>query len=350
MKSKEIIKKRVNYTRGIIMSKNSNREVSNDTNCKSAKVENLLNQSRKISKNTNRAGINTRRTYFEKYNKFLEFVADKFNVKNIKNISAKHIYSYVEEMKQRELNNGYIKSSLSAIRFCHDLTDSKNLLPTNKIIQEKTNTDLTRTTRGASRSWNSEETKKAIELCEKYNRQDVKLAIQLSQRLGLRLNETVTLSAEQIRYALRNGELKIKGKGGKVRYVPIHTEQQKEVLKKALENKQRDDYILVKNNQDVKSAKKSIENFIYNHRAEFQDPSRISSKEVYSTLSKDNKHIDNFNGISTSLSFHGNRHTYAKEQYEKKLNDNNSNESKIKREISKNLGHGREEVTDIYLK
>lgn len=338
------------------MSKNSKNEIiySSNINCeknfKNGKAENLQVQAQKIMRKTNRGGLNTRRTYAKKYDKFLEFVGKNFNTKNVKNINSKHVYSYVEHMKQKKLSNNYIKTSLSAIRFCHELTDSKNLLPNNEMIQQKTGMDLTRVTRGASRSWTDEETKKAIELAYKYNRQDVALTLLAAQKLSLRLNEACTLSADNIRKALRTLELAQVGKGGKKREIPINAEEKKQLLQEILDSRQRDDYVFLKQDQTVAQAKKSIQNFISNHRYEFQNSDRISSKEAYSILSSTSSHVSNFEGIPTALSFHGCRHTYAKQEYKNKLNDDKSNEHEAKREVSKDMGHGREEVTNIYLK
>lgn len=333
------------------------------------KYLNLLNQSAALFKRTNQKSIMTRKTYFEKYNKFLDFIADNFNTKKITNIDAKHVYRYVESMKEKGLNNGYIKSSLSAIRFCHGLTDSKNKLPDNNKILDKINItgpkNLTRITRGASRSWSAAETNKAIEICNKHNRTDVSLAIKLSQSFGLRLNEVTTLRRNHVKTALKEEKLRIQGKGGKIRNIPLRNEEQHTLLREALDNKLGNDYILVEDGKNVTQTKKSIENFIYRQRDNFQNPSRIASREVHQEL----EHLrDTHNrtspgeGIKANLSIHGNRHTYAKNRYDeerersvdKDIEHNKEKERSLDRAnkitVSRELGHGREEVTDIYLK
>lgn len=308
------------------------------------KYKNLIVQSENIQKHTNQKSIKTRKTYFEKYNRFLKFVSENYNTQKLSNIEAKHIYSYVEFMKNTDLNNGYVKSSLSAIRFCHSLTDSKNILPPNEKITEKLKLDLVRVTRGASRSWSEEEIRKALEICDKNNREDVKMCINLSNTFGVRLEEAVTSRPQQLKEALKGGHLHIVGKGGRPRNIPAKTEQQKEILEYCLKNKMREDYILVKDGQTVAQAKKSIQNFISRQRKNFEDGDRISSKETYKEVRRirnEGGKIPSGCGVKTKLSMHGNRHSYAQNVY-KQTGD------KIK--TSQLVGHNRPEVTDIYIK
>ncbi len=308
------------------------------------KYKNLIRQSEAIQKNTNQKSIKTRRTYFEKYNRFLRFVSENYNTQKLSNIEAKHIYSYVELMKNTDLNNGYIKSSLSAIRFCHSLTDSKNILPENDKITEKLKLELVRVTRGASRSWSEEEYRRALEICDLHGRDDVSMTIKLSWNFGLRLEEAVTSRPQQIKAALKNGSLHIVGKGGRPRDIHIKTEKQKDLLEYCLKNKIREDYIIVKEGQTVAQAKKSIQNFIIRQRVNFEDGDRISSKETYKEVKKIRNgggKIAAGSGIKTKLSMHGNRHAYVQKVF-KQTGD--------KIETSKLIGHNRAEVTDIYMK
>lgn len=82
-----------------------------------------------------------------------------------------------------------------------------------------------------------------------------------------------------------------------------------------LNNKQRGDYILVKENQTIAAAKKSIQNFIYRQRDNFQDKDRILSKETYNRINELRAE-----GIKAELSIHGNRHKFAQDRLKESSN------------------------------
>lgn len=347
--------------------------------------KNLIDQSTMLFRNTNQQAIKTRRTYFQKYNKFLEYVASVSKVKSLKNINGKYIYGYVETLKERGCGNSHIQSALSAIRFFHNLTDSKNLLPQNEVIQEKTCINLEKSTRAKSKAWTKEETEKFLEICKEQNRPDVKLMINLSQTHGLRLEEMTNLTKLQVKKALNTGKLNIQGKGGKIRDIPVVSETQKNVLSKLLDFAKDSTIYIFKENRDgtVKktvSYKKSIQDFIYNNREKAQDPNRISSREAQRiVLDKKNKServvTKNGQGIKVDLTIHGCRHTYAQNRYREILIEERAKERVRERElpkhergrinkkqrereiresaarrVSREMGHERTEVNDIYQK
>ena len=95
---------------------------------------------------------------------------------------------------------------------------------------------------------------------------DVKYALQISLNFGLRINEIATLRVEQIDKAIRYNELRIKGKGGQIRYIPVETDSQKRLLYALqkfakINRKQPGDYLLCDSkNRGVQKLKQSLQN------------------------------------------------------------------------------------------
>jgi integrase len=118
-------------------------------------------------------------------------------------------------------------------------------------------------------------------------------------------------------------EITIKGKGGKIRIVPINESIRIE-LEKLMTVTPRGHKLLVPGGVKTHNAIKRLEQFIAEHRASVRDT--VSAR---------------------SLTFHGLRHTYAKEQYLLFIKSG-CTEAQAGREVSKLLGHEREDVTRIY--
>ena len=55
-------------------------------------------------------------------------------------------------------------------------------------------------------------------------RQDVVMVLKLARLAGLRIHECTRLKVSHIQDALKEGEVNIKGKGGRVRRVPVDPE------------------------------------------------------------------------------------------------------------------------------
>ena len=129
----------------------------------------------------------------------------------------------------------------------------------------------------------------------------------------------------------------IKGKGGQVRFVKIETKEQLDLLNRLyIEAKAKgltdDDFIISKTiRYGPRLEKKSIENWIGNHRHKFTDPDR--QKKV--TPGKKPR-ID-------KLVFHGLRHSYNQNR-EKRL----EGDPRKLQKLSQGLGHRRLAVNDIY--
>lgn len=302
------------------------------------KSKNLTTQIDKLFKKNNMKSIKTRYRYKDACYRFCIWLGENTNIKKFKNIKVKHIYMYVEYMRSIDYAPGTIKLELSAIRFFYNLAEGKNIIPTNKKLNlEK------RITRGAKRAWSQEEIERAIALAKEMGRIDVVKAILLSFKFGCRLEEAVVLTNYQVKEAICNGFLYLENtKGKNPREVEVKV-QDREILKYILANAKSSERIFIGIGDKTHIVKRSIQNWITNHREKFQEIDRIDRNSARKMLEKDGKSSPKVN-----LTMHGNRHTFAQlsfiEASEKYI------ESEAKRKVSEELGHHRTEVTNIYLK
>lgn len=266
---------------------------------------------------------------------FLRFCAAKFGLRNIRNISDKHIAAFIEYSREANVAVSTLKTDLSAIRKLHEMIpNSRYRLSEN---HELNYTDQ-RKTRGVDRAWRDSEVKHAVNLAHQMNRYDVKWSIQLARNCGLRIEEVTALTKTQLRNALQKGYLELRTtKGGIPRDVPVSPEARnvfREILAHATQEK-----IFIRHGKQHHQAFKSIQNWIYNHREYFQE-SYQRDEGYIRDLRIDEERAD--------LTFHGLRHAYAREQYEQRIGSGMS-PSQARKEVAGLLGHGRDDVTRIYL-
>ena len=158
---------------------------------------------------------------------------------------------------------------------------------------------------------------------------------------GTRIKEACALRVYQIKEAVRNEGLEIKGKGGQVRVVPVRTDEQKQMLAELMtyikkRNLQPDDYIIAEQFKGgVKKAIKRIQNWIYNHRSKFMSPDR--ALEV-----RDGKRQRN-----EKITFHGLRHEYSQRLVADLKNKGNSYKT-ARLNTSEAMEHHRITITTTY--
>lgn len=270
---------------------------------------------------------------------FCKHLAIHYQSKNFKNINDKHLKSFVEASNKSNISSRALKTDLAAIRKLHAMLPQKRYktLETNnkKLGVEK------RKNIGIDRAWRNHEVGKAIEHAKITNRHDVKWAIQCARSLGLRIEETTALTKSQLREALTNNYVHLtKTKGGIKRDIPLNPGAERtfrDMVANAPNEK-----IFIGHGKTHKQVMKSIQNWIYNHRYIFT--------EEQASLQIDERYQNDLNidFERTKLTFHGLRHAYARNQYEmvKKSSLNKKNARKYVAEL---LGHGRDDVTRIYL-
>ena len=156
------------------------------------------------------------------------------------------------------------------------------------------------------------------------DRYDIILALYLARFAGLRIHECFRIDTATAERALRENAITIKGKGGKVRTVPIN-EKIAIAMRRQMERTPRGHKLLVPDEMSTDRAINHLQFFIMKHREEVRDV--------------DSDH---------PMTFHGLRHTYAAEKYQE-LVDSGKSPLDAHFEVSRLLGHERPDVPNIYL-
>lgn len=281
---------------------------------------NLLSQAEKLYRHNRQGSYKTKERYFEAYKRFLRYVAETYRLEKLQNISGKHLSSYVEYMQYKNYSASTIKTDLAAIRFWHDqIANAKYMLPPN----DEFNLER-RKFGGVDRTWSNAEFNRMIAECWKVKRDDFEACIVIARYAALRLHEVMRIDTAIARAALKNGFITIKGKGGKVREVPINETIRIE-FEKFLKFTPAGYKLFVPQNKQTHIAKTELQNFINKHRKFVQDP-----------------------GSTRPMTFHGLRHTCAAEWYQKLIGEGKT-EYQARKQVSEWLGHERDDVTRIYL-
>lgn len=282
--------------------------------------ENLIAQLDKLHRHNRQGSYKTKARYYQAMKRFCTFIGHCFNLQKLANVSDKHIRAYVENMQDRGLSASHIKTELSAIRFWHDkVADAKHSLPENDAL------NLERRSFGKNdRAWTQGEYNRAIQVCWEAKHEDYAAIITLARYAGLRVHECLRIDTAIANQAVKSGMITIKGKGGKMRTVPINTSIEIE-LKAMLLRVPRGHKLFVGDGTPTDVAINRLQQFIYANRIKIQDPDSCRP-----------------------LTFHGLRHLYATEKYKESIARGYS-KNQAEKAVSKLLGHERGDVTKIYL-
>ena len=277
---------------------------------------NLETQFNKVFKHLRAGSYKTRERYAKAFKRFMTFLASEYRLQKLANISEKHVLSYLNHMQRKGLAASTIKTELAAIRFFHDnLPYAKFNLPTNGQLELKQ-----RTFGGVDRTWDNKEYNLMVAKAMETNHPDYVAILTLARYAGLRLEECFRIDTNDAENALSTGKLFVKGKGGLTRYLPINHSIEV-TLKNSLKDVKRGHKLFVNSDDKTHLAMKRLQCFISYHRKDFTEK---------------------------KITFHGLRHTYAHEQYEKFIQEGCS-EFAARKKVSELLGHHRDDVTRIYL-
>lgn len=283
----------------------------------------LTAQLDKLARHNRQGSFRTKERYYEACKRFCAYLADEYHMQKLSNISGKHLVSYVLYLQENGKSASTIKTDLAAIRFFHDkIGDAKYVLPTNAELGVELER---RRFGGIDRTWSSIEFNKLLGKALAENRYDYILALYLARYAGLRIHECFRIDTAAAEQALRENVITVKGKGGKVRTVPIEDERIPMMLRKLLEQTERGHKLLVPDDLPTDRAINRLQLFILKHREEIQTED-----------------------ARQPLTFHGLRHTYAAEKY-KALTERGMSELDAHFAVSRLLGHERADVTNIYL-
>lgn len=303
------------------------------------RVDNLGRQFAKVMQGCNQGSIATRRRYANAGERFVRHTAEGYNLQKIQNIQDKHLESYCKELQGRGLSNKYIKTEMSAIRYIHRQTpQAKFELADSLKFNQQMNLESTPDGR-ADRAWSEREIGAMKEKAVELERPEIANVVEAMRATGMRLDEACTVRRDQLEGALRTGQLHLYNtKGGRLRDVPVN-ERARELFQKILPDIERGGYAFAPkefvDEHRIHDFKESVQNFLGNHRHEFQDPDRKNTAHNLSV------------GEKGAITAHGLRHAYARDEY-KNLREAGYTEREARKELSEKLGHGREEVTKIY--
>lgn len=281
---------------------------------------NLCVQIEKIFRHCNQGSYKTRERYEDGVKNFAKFIADAFKKQNLNNIKPKHLYEYVEFMQDMGYSTSYVTTNLSAIRFFYDLNgNDSSKLPNNNKLGVITRSKEERI--GDNKAWTPLEIENFIRYSSDVGQERYGYMVRLSSQLGFRLHEVCRLDKCHLRQALEEGKISIKGKGGLVRDVPV---RDKILVQKLYDDTKRGDKVFIKGDEQTHKVIKNIQMFIYNNQDKF-------------VLDKNKQ-----------LTFHGLRHFYCQNRH-KELIQHGLTDLQARKIVSRELGHYRISITEIYL-
>lgn len=274
----------------------------------------------KLHRHNRQGSYKTRARYYEAMQRFCRFLAEVYRLERLANIAPKHIYAYVTYLQEQEKSASTIKTDLSAIRFFHDLIpNARYELPGNgDLLLQR------RTFGGVDRTWSAGEFERMLGLALEHGREDYVSIFYLGRFAGLRIHECFRIDTATASKAVKERTLTIKGKGGLVRTVPL-VPCVMERLRLHLAETARGHKLFVPDDMETHEAIKELQLFIWRNRSLVQDEDS-----------------------TRPMTFHGLRHTYAAEKYQGFI-DAGVTPFGARKGVSKLLGHGRDDVTNIYL-
>jgi integrase/recombinase XerD len=301
----------------------------NDDVLNKGAYRNLLAQLNKLARHSKGVSLTTMRQYYHIMDLFLRFLADEYGVQNLSNIAGKHVAAYIEERQLEGKSPSTIKNDIAGIRYYFDqLSLPRHRFPSNQELFEKYGVSLQRRSfGGVNRRWTWEEVNHMIQVALRRERNDIAAMIRLGSGLGLRIHEIVRLNRSDVEKALRTNQLTVKGKGGLIRSIPL-TDSMLLLLRNIIVDTERGQKIFVPTDRKAHEIIRSAQMFLQQHR---QRVEQIGARPK-----------------GVSLTFHGLRHLFAFDQYNKFI-ELGFSESAARYKVAELIGHSREDVTRIYL-
>lgn len=284
----------------------------------------LRKQLNSLYRHCRKESYQTRRRYKSAGDTFCDYIGEYFGLEKLANMSIKHIAAYVVYMQEeRDLAASTILTNLSALRLWHgEISCTKHPFPSN----DELSVELKRRKyAGIDRAWTQDEVDRLIAVALDCDRLDYAVEICLAYELGLRIHEVLKIDTQIANNALTTGKLRIKGKGGKVREVPL-TDNTRSGLKVMLKKTERGSKLFVPDDVETHRETLRLEAFIREHRDECLDA-----------------------GDTRKLTFHGLRHSFAANMFRDETERKGVDAHIAKLRVSNALGHNREDVTDLYI-
>jgi len=219
----------------------------------------LVAQLDKVFRHNRQGSFRTKERYYEAMKRFCRFLADHYHLQKLANISGKHLTAYVLHMQEQEKSASTIKTDLAAIRFFHDKMErTKYRLPSNDELAVGLER---RHFGGVDRTWSVREFNLFLATCMADGYEDCTAISCLTWYAGLRIHECFRIDTAIAEQALRENAITIKGKGGKIRTVPINESIRIE-LKKMLSVTQRGHKLFVADDEPTHKAIGRLQQYI----------------------------------------------------------------------------------------
>lgn len=282
----------------------------------------LIDQMDKTARHNRQGSFRTRERYYEAMKRFCRFLADRYHLQKLANLSGKHLTAYVLYLQEQNKSASTIKTDLAAIRFFHDKMErTKYRLPSNDELA----VELERRRFGqVDRTWSSREFNLFLVTCMADGDEDFAAIACLTWYAGLRIHECFRIDTAIAEQALRENAITVKGKGSKVRTVPINDSIRVE-LEKFLAVTPRGHKLFVPDGVPTHHAIAQLQQYIYKVRPQIQDEDS-----------------------TRPMTHHGLRHSFAARTYQA-LIDGGMSPLNASLRVSQLLGHERPDVTDVYL-
>ena len=282
----------------------------------------LIAQLGKTARHNRQGSFRTKERYYEAMQRFCKFLSEEYRLQKLANINGKHLTAYVLYMQERDKSASTIKTDLAAIRFFHDKMErTKYRLPSNDELAVELER---RRFGGVDRTWSIPEFNRFLAHCMADGREDFAAIACLTWYAGLRIHECFRIDTATAEQALRENAITIKGKGGKIRTVPINESISIE-LKKLLAVTPRGHKLFVPDGVPTDIAIARLQQYIYKVRPQIQDE-----------------------GSTRPMTHHGLRHSFAARTYQE-LVDSGMSPLSASLRVSQLLGHERPDVTRGYL-
>ncbi len=218
----------------------SNADTSSNTKTKmtyTQKQQNIINnalcQVDKAYAHSNEKSYGSRETYKESSRRIAKHAASVWGLQNMAALANKHVQSYVDEMKDKDLAPAYMKTELSGIRHLVKIVGGKN-----KIFATNDKFGVPNRASEVKPGATKEEYENARELAEKKFGTAGAITVDLQYHFGLRINETQAMRSRRIVDAYDNGVLHLSKKdgtkGGRARDIPVVTAEQGQVIANAI--------------------------------------------------------------------------------------------------------------------
>jgi len=252
-----------------------------------------------------------------------------FKVAHVKGFKAKHVFKLVEHWKAQEKSPGTIKNCLSKLRELGRIMGDEKLVKKENAAYQID-----------ARTYKSEHSRGIYNLdLSKCTNPYIKLSLEGQRLFGLRREESLKIV---IKEAVNDGYLKLKPswtKGGIGRNIPIRTAEQKEWIRKVQSLVTPGKSLIPEND----SYKKHLNRYVYQTRQmslkNLHGLRHAYAQERYKELTR---YFDK-EGKGWECPFLGGKNKQEMSEYERKI------DIKVKHILTRELGHSRPNITEVYL-